>query len=264
MIDLAGIDARITQGERLVGIAGAATLARLGTIREPMKKGEIDLVTEADLESQRLLVEGIATAFPGDAVYAEEGAGAPPPGKRLWVIDPLDGTTNFTHGLPIYAVSVAFVDDETVQFGWVFAPALGESYFARRGGGAFRNGLPISVSTRGELTDSLLVTGFPYDLRTNPCNNLDRFSRFMMRARAVRRLGSASLDMAYVAWGRFDGYWELSLSPWDLAAGSLLVTEAGGRVTDLAGGAYRWTNRDVVASNGIIHPAMMGVLAESE
>lgn len=262
MIDLPGIEARIREGERLVELAGAATLTHLGSIRTVVKKGEIDLVTEADLESQQLLVAGIAAAFPEDAVHAEEGAGAPPPGKRLWVIDPLDGTTNFAHGLPIYAVSVAFVDDEVVQFGWVFAPALGERFFARRGGGAFRNGVPLAVSDRGELTDSLLVTGFPYDLRTNPRNNLDRFTRFMMRARAVRRLGSASLDMAYVAWGRFDGYWELSLSPWDLAAGSLLVTEAGGRVTDLAGTDYRWTNRDVVASNGIIHPAMMEVLAE--
>lgn len=237
--------------------------------RQVEHKGAIDLVTQADLDSERLLVRAVRAAFPQDGILAEEGGviaggeadGSAQPHLR-WLIDPLDGTTNFAHGLPFFSVSIAVMDDAGVQLGVVYDPERQELYQARRGQGALLNGEPIAVSQTEDLLESLLVTGFPYDIRTNPDNNLDHYNRLAVRSRGVRRLGSAALDLAYVAAGRLDGYWELRLNPWDWAAGVLLVQEAGGRVTTIDGAEVTITDDDtLVASNARIHADLLHELA---
>jgi myo-inositol-1(or 4)-monophosphatase len=252
---------RLTRAVELAQEAGALLRSGLGRVEAVEHKGAIDLVTEFDLQSEHLLVEGLRRSFPEDPILAEEGGGAS--GDRRWLIDPLDGTTNFAHGLPVFSISMAYVEGGTIQLGVVYDPMRSELFQALRGEGASLNGKPIQVSREARLDRSLLVTGFPYDIRTAEETNLDHFSRLTLRAQAVRRLGSAALDLAYVAAGRFDGYWELRLSPWDWGAGILLVREARGRVTRLDGDpdVFR-PPTSIVASNGRIHEAMLETLGE--
>jgi myo-inositol-1(or 4)-monophosphatase len=226
-------------------------------------KGETDLVTELDLKSEEFLVSRIRERFPSHQIVTEESGEHEGNPAHRWLIDPLDGTTNYSHGVPIYSVSLAYLSDGVVHRGVVYDPSLDACFSAERGTGAWMNGSELQVSSAKTLNESLLVTGFPYDIRTNPANNLDHYAHFALRTHAVRRLGSAALDLCYVAAGRFDGYWELSLSPWDLAAGALIVLEAGGKVTRLDGSAdYLAPPYSVLAGNPAIHAEMLEYFRE--
>ncbi len=233
-----------------------------GHAEEVNFKGEVDLVTEWDKRSERLIVGALQQAYPDHGIMAEEGARENSHSEFRWVIDPLDGTTNFAHGLPVFAVSIALLHHGRVIAG-VVADALRDEYYtAAAGEGAHVDGRPIRVSQTDDLGVSLLGTGLPYDIRSNPNNNLDHFVNFAVRSQAVRRIGSAALDLAWTAAGRFDGYWEYRLHPWDVAAGALIVAEAGGLVTDAAGGDDYLSGDSIVASNGRIHAGMLQVLRE--
>lgn len=229
------------------------------------KKGPIDLVTAADLESERQFRQLVEGRFPSHVVLGEEtpaGRAASGGGHR-WIIDPVDGTTNFAHGLALFCVSIALEVDGRVELGVVYDPMAEELFTAERGVGAWLNGERLHVSTRSTLVDGLLCTGFPYSVRDHPAAQIAVFSAFLQQARGVRRLGSAALDLCYVAAGRFDGFWELQLHPWDFAAGMLIVMEAGGAVTDYAGAPVRIESSEIVASNATLHPAMLAVLARA-
>ena len=240
--------------------AGDEQLARLGGDIRIDKKSAIDLVTEVDVAIERGFREMIARRFPDHQILGEEfgGAGDVPAGP-CWVFDPIDGTTNYAHGVPIFCSSLALEIDGVAEVGAVYDPNRRELFTAERGGGAFLNGRPMHVSTAGTLLDALLVTGFPYDV-----NRLDElvalFGAFVRKGRAVRRLGSAALDMCWVAAGRMDGFWEMHLHAWDIAAGALLIAEAGGRVTRTDGSPFVSRAGEVVASNGRIHDQMLNVI----
>ena len=227
-----------------------------------MHKGEKNLVTNVDLECQSRILELAAEAFPHDEVISEEKANLYEPGKNRWIVDPLDGTTNYAHGYPFFCTSIAYEVDGEIIVGVVYNPIVDELFFARKGEGAFLNGERIGVSTVGHVKQSLLVTGFPYDVATNPNNNLNHWAAFMMKAQALRRDGSAGLNLSYIAAGRFDGFWEVRLSPWDMAAGVLIVAEAGGTVTSLSGEAFSLYGGGILASNGLIHKQMVDVIRE--
>ncbi len=228
------------------------------------KSQRIDLVTEVDRRSEAFLVDQIRRHFPGQRILAEEGGEWEGQGG-LWLIDPLDGTVNYAHGVPIFAVSLAYAEAGQVRLGVVYDPLRDECFAAEQGRGAWLNGQPLRVSATTDLAASLLVTGFPYDIWTNPENNLEHFARFALRTRGVRRLGSAALDLCYVAAGRFDGYWEIRLQPWDVAAGGLIAAEAGAVVTNLQGGAdYLSPPQSIVAANPHLHPQMLAVLRGAE
>lgn len=229
---------------------------RRGVVAE--YKGAIDLVSEADRTSEKLILDRIRAAYPDHAILAEESGSNHNSSPYKWIVDPLDGTTNFTHGYPIFAVSIALQVNDAIELGVVFDPLRDELFAARRGQGAWLNDRRIHVSSTQQLNESLLVTGFPYDRRTNPINNLREHNAFLMNAQGVLRSGSATIDLASVACGRVDGFWEYRLSPWDMAAGMLLVQEAGGRVTDMQGEQLAVSHANVVASNGSIHAEMMG------
>lgn len=240
--------------------AGKIQMKSFGRAHRVEHKGEIDLVTETDRLSEEKILDILGAAYPDHSCLAEE---SPPSGGNsgyLWVVDPLDGTTNYSRGFPVFAVSIALYGEGRPLVGAVYSPPLDELFTARRGGGARLNGRKILVSRQESLGQGFLATGFPYDIRRSKRNNLDHFARFAVRSLAVRRAGAAALDLAYVAAGRFDGFWELKLKPWDTAAGVLLIEEAGGRVTTLSGRPFRLGNRDVVASNGLIHEQMLSVL----
>lgn len=224
-------------------------------------KGEIDLVTELDYRAESFLLEEIKTRFPSHRVVTEESGAIEGDRDHLWYIDPLDGTVNFVHGLPIFSVSLAYAQDGVLKLGAVYDPWREECFTAERGRGAWLNGEPVKVSSVKILEDGLLVTGFPYDIRTNPDNNLDHFVRFSLRAQGVRRLGSAALDLCYVAAGRLDGFWEIRLNAWDVAAGGLIAQEAGARVTEIHGEPdFLATPQSIVAANPYLHPLMLEVL----
>ena len=223
-------------------------------------KGDINIVTELDVAAEKLIVSRILDAFPAHSVLAEESHPNAARTPFTWIIDPLDGTTNYAHGLPVFCVSVGLEIDGEVEWGIVYNPNLEEIFTARRGQGAFLNHERIRVSKVGPLGVSLLATGFPYDIRTSERNNLNYFREFALRAQAVRRVGSAALDLCYVGCGRFDGFWELKLNPWDCAAGCLVVREGGGRVTDFRGKPCSIYDEECVASNVIIHDEMIAVL----
>jgi myo-inositol-1(or 4)-monophosphatase len=226
------------------------------------KKGAIDLVTEVDLAVERMFRSLIAERFPGHDVLAEELGDAGGTGSRsCWVFDPLDGTTNFAHGLPIFCASLALEVDRELEVAAVYDPCRRELFTAERGGGAYLNGVPLRVSGVGTLLDALLVTGFPYDVHSRGDEIVGLFDAFIRKAQAVRRLGSAALDLCYVAAGRMDGFWEQRLKPWDVAAGTLIVEEAGGRTSGLDGRAFDLHAGDVVASNGAVHDEMLSTIA---
>ncbi len=223
----------------------------------------INLVTDADHRAEQRIIDVIHDAFPTHPVLAEErGLTEQPPSRYKWVIDPLDGTTNFAHGFPAYCVSIGVECDGRMIIGVVYDPTRDELYTAHIGHGAHLNGVPISVSTTDHLDRALLVTGFAYDIREAPNNNLNHFARFALKVQGLRRTGTAALDLCYVAAGRFDGFWEVKLNPWDMAAGVVILFEAGGRVTDFAGNTHSIYGQELVASNALIHQAMLDVLQE--
>ncbi len=257
------IDEILALATRLARAAGDVQRERYETALEiGTKSAAVDLVTEIDRRCEQLIVEALRRERPADAILAEEGSNRESEGAAWrWVIDPLDGTVNYAHGYPRFCVSIGAERDGARTVGVVFDPLLGELYHAVRGGGAFRNGRPIRVSQETDLARSLFATGFAYDVHHSADDNLDHFGRFVKNARAVRRDGSAALDLCYVASGRLDGYWELRLHPWDISAGALVVEEAGGRVSDLRGGPLPADGSSVVSSNGAVHEAMLRLLA---
>jgi myo-inositol-1(or 4)-monophosphatase len=250
--------------ERLARAAGDVQRDRYeGDFAVDTKSAAIDLVTEVDQECEALIVGALAEERPDDAILAEEGSGLDLAGARYrWVIDPLDGTVNYAHGYPRFCVSIGIERDGEPYAGVVYDPLLDELYSAVRGGGAHRNGSPLRVSSETRLDRAMLATGFAYDVRTSDADNVDHFGRFVKRARAVRRDGSAALDLCYVASGRLDGYWELKLHPWDVAAGRVILEESGGRFTDLSGRTTPNSGRQVVSSNSHIHSQMLDLLGD--
>lgn len=251
--------------ETLARQAGAMLKVSFGQRHRIQRKTDyIDLVTEVDTATEAFLLEQIQRRFPGHGVVAEETG--PHPGRDTlarWFVDPLDGTVNYAHGMPYFSVSLAYADAQGVRYAAVYDPWRDECFCAARGQGAWLNGQRLQVNHRTRLADSLLITGFPYDRWTNPDNNVQHFTNFLLRSSGVLRLGSAALDLAYVAAGRADGFWELRLKPWDVAAGVLLVQEAGGVVTTPQGATIDLDAAaiSVVAANPQLHAAMLKVLA---
>ena len=244
--------------------AGEAQIARFGGSLRVDKKGAIDLVTEMDLEVERAFRAMIAERFPSHAVLGEEfeAAGDRDANARFcWVIDPIDGTTNYAHGVPIFCASLALEIDGVAVVGAIYDPNRRELFTAERGQGAWLNGSPLRVSTAASLIDALLVTGFPYNVHRDNAELIELFGEFISRARAVRRLGSAAIDLCYVAAGRFEGFWEQQLQPWDVAAGALIVEEAGGRVTTTDGRPFQSRAGSVLATNGHVHAEMLDTIA---
>ncbi|MBI4214264.1 MAG: inositol monophosphatase [Chloroflexi bacterium] len=233
-------------------IAADLLVAAFGGVQQIRHKGEIDLVTEADEAAEAAIVASLRSSFPTDGILAEEGTGGGTDPNRLWIVDPLDGTTNFAHGYPVFCVSIALEVDGIVEVGVVYQPMLRELFTATRGGGAFLDDRRLKVSETDALRQSLLVTGFSYDQALSD-QELAVFGRFHRRAQAIRRDGAAALNLAYVAAGRFDGFWEASVRPWDVAAGTLMVTEAGGHLSDFRGGPCDIRGSEFVATNGRIH-----------
>jgi myo-inositol-1(or 4)-monophosphatase len=241
--------------------AGRILMEGFGRRPRVYYKGRIDLVTDIDRQSEAAIVAFLSRRFPDYAIVAEEGEGQEGKREACWIVDPLDGTTNYTHGFPFFAVTIALQWRGKLRCGLVYDPLREEWFTAAHGDGACLNGEAIHVSDIAELEEALLATGFPYDMRESPENNLNHFRNFSMRAQAVRRPGVASIDLAYVATGRLDGFWEFKLKAWDIAAGALLVAEAGGTVTDFGGGPLDIFQAEIVASNTHIHRAMLQVLA---
>jgi myo-inositol-1(or 4)-monophosphatase len=243
--------------------AGELLLAHMGRRFEVSHKAPLDIVTEVDIASETLIKEIISTHYPRHAVLAEESglSAAADEAEYRWIVDPLDGTTNYAHGYPCFCVSIAVARGRETILGVVYDPTRDELFVAERGAGATLNNRPIRVSSVAALDEALLVTGFPFDLKTQRFTNLGHFEDFCRYAQAVRRDGSAALDLCAVACGRFEGYWELTLNAWDTAAGALVVTEAGGRMTNASGGPFDDYKRECVASNGLVHDEMLRVLA---
>ncbi len=243
--------------------AGAAIRAVAAQgVKEIVFKGEgkRDLVTEADKRSERIIIDAITRRYPDHRILAEEGTGVGGNGAYRWIVDPLDGTTNFAHQYPLYCVSIAVEQAGEPVVGVVFAPYMDELFVAIAGGGATLNGAPLAVSGVTDLIGGLLCTGFPYRL-DGPTNNLVNWGNFVLRTQATRRDGAAALDLCYVAAGRFDGFWELNLQPWDMAAGALMIREAGGTISDPYGSPFRVDGHDILGSNGHLHAKMLEVLA---
>jgi myo-inositol-1(or 4)-monophosphatase len=234
-----------------------------GSRRISHKRSVVDLVTEMDQRAERFIVDRLLGAFPDHSVLAEESGATAGHSEYRWLIDPLDGTTNYAHGLPIFAVSVALERAGVLELGVAYDPTRDECFVAERGRGAMLDGESLRVSSVDTLDHALLVTGFPYDIRTTGETNLPEYAALSVRAQAVRRFGSAVLDLCYVACGRLDGYWEFALGPWDMAAGGLIVQEAGGRVTNVHGGPWRLEGPGILASNGLVHDAVLSGLGEA-
>ena len=246
--------------------AGGVLMDGFGRVEHVHHKGATDLVTEYDRLSEELILAVLKARFPDYAVLAEEsgpsGGGAASGGYR-WVVDPLDGTTNFAHGFPFFAVSIALTRDDRPVLGVVYDPIRDEMFAAEDGKGATLNGAPIHVSAESSLREALLATGFQYDLEHARRANFTEFADFALRAQGIRRAGSAALDSAYVGAGRFDGYWEFGINPWDIAAGALVAREAGGRVTSADGHETFIGTGTILVSNGHLHAAMLAVLGGS-
>lgn len=250
--------------------AGKFLKFNIGKVKEIQRKvgQETNLVTEIDRQSEQLIIGIIKRHFPQHDFLAEEGGlrqgdssvGGEKKSEYRWIIDPLDGTVNYTHRFPCFAVSIGLEKNGEIILGVVYDPNFDELFTAEKGRGAFVNGKRLSVSKADVLIRSLLVTGFPYNIKDNPDHAIEHFINFLKEAQAVRRMGSAAIDLAYVAAGRIDGFWEVSLNPWDVAAGVLLVAEAGGKVTDFLGNPYSIYGKPILASNGVIHEEMIRVL----
>jgi myo-inositol-1(or 4)-monophosphatase len=247
---------------RMARAAGQIQRERYETaIEVRTKSSSIDLVTEVDHACEELIVKTLTAERPGDAILAEEGGGADREGAEWrWVIDPLDGTTNYAHGYPRFCVSIGVEHNDERTVGVVYDPLLDELFCAVRGEGATLNDRPLEVSKRSDLGDALIATGFAYDVRRSAQDNINHFIAFVKGARSIRRDGAAALDLCYVAAGRLDGFWELRLHPWDVAAGLLVVEEAGGRTSTLDGKPPPRSGEEVLASNGHVHDAMLALL----
>jgi len=258
---------KVVQTGRQAALAAGAVLRQ--NYYQPHQitmKGAIDPVTESDFQAQEMIIALLRQSFPGHGFLAEETTGKgngeqPPPAVRIqafrWIIDPLDGTVNFAHGYPAFCVSIAFEAAGRLEYGVIYDPLRDELFEARQGQGASLNGQPIKVSTIDRLERALVATGFPYDIRERLGETLQRMERILGQVQGLRRGGSAALDMAYVACGRFDGFYEENLKPWDTAAGLLLIEEAGGKITTFAGGEYDISSPNIVASNGRLHKKIL-------
>ena len=243
--------------------AGKFIKMHSGKMREIQQKAdqEKNLVTEIDRRSEEIIISLIRKHYPQHRILAEEsGAGGAGASDYRWVIDPLDGTTNFTHGFPVFCVSIAVEYKGEIIIGVIYDPNFDELFTAEKGKGVFLNGRKIYGSKIATLNKSLLVTGFPYNIVENPSNAVEHFVNFLMKAQAVRRMGSAAIDLAYVAAGRYEGFWEVALNPWDMAAGALMVEEAGGKLSKFSGEAFSIYDKEIVASNGLVHQEMLDVL----
>jgi myo-inositol-1(or 4)-monophosphatase len=245
--------------------AGRFLKESVGRVRSvETKKGEVrNLVSEIDRGAEEKIIAIIHGHFPGHAILAEESGEGPTRSDVRWIIDPLDGTTNFLHGVPIFSTTVGVEQQGALIAGATYDPNLNELFVVERGSGAFCNGTRLRVTATDSLINSLVVTGFPYNIAENPDHAADHFVNFLYEARGVRRLGSAALDLAWVAAGRFDGFWEVSLNPWDMAAGSLLVQEAGGATSDFTGAPTTIYRRQILATNGRIHREAVAVLQKA-
>jgi myo-inositol-1(or 4)-monophosphatase len=260
---VSGADEILDLAMRLAREAGGLQRDRYETdIEIRTKSAATDLVTEVDHACETLIVDTLARERPDDAVLAEEGRGTDRPDATWrWIIDPLDGTTNYAHGYPRFCVSIGVERNDEREVGVVYDPLLDELFCAVRGRGASLNGRRLRVSEESDFGNALLATGFAYDVRKSAQDNLDHFAHVVKQARAVRRDGSAALNLCYVAAGRFDGFWEFKLHHWDVAAGLLIVEEAGGRISDMRGGPAPRSGRETVASNGRIHDALIALLS---
>ena len=241
--------------------AGEALRSGFGQRLAVRHKGAVDLVTEADEKAEQKIKHVLVDAFPSYGMLTEESEEVAGEGECRWIVDPLDGTTNYAHGLPIFAVSVALERAGEVTLGVVYDPMSEETYVAERGGGATLNGQSIQVSDTDELIRALVATGFPYD-REDIGDALELFGRFAKLTQSMRRLGSAALDMCYMAAGRLDGYYEQGIKAWDIAVGVLILEEAGGTATDYQGGKLDLEGREVVASNGLLHPPLTSITSK--
>ena len=241
--------------------SGARVLRNhFGRIAQINQKGAFDLVTEADTESEKQIMETILKAFPDHAILAEESGVNKGTAEYKWLIDPLDGTTNYVHQLPLFTIAIALAVRDKIELGLILNPMDGELYSAIAGKGAELNGKPIKVSSIASVSNSLLVTGFPYDFNEIVEPAMKRFSVFQQASQGVRRLGSAALDLCYVACGRFDGFWEQNLKPWDKAAGAIIATEAGAVITDFSNQPFSINQKEILVSNGKIHQEMLSLL----
>ena len=240
--------------------AGDVLRSHFGRVRDVEHKGDVDLVTIADREAETVILAALRAAFPQHRVVAEESGAHPGADDFVWYVDPLDGTTNFVHGFPHFAVSIGLVAGGRVVAAAVHDPLRDETFHAHHGGGAFLNGRPIAVSQADRLESALLATGFPYDRQRSALEVVPVFQRVLTHSQGIRRAGAAALDLAYVASGRLDGYWEALLQPWDTAAGSLLVVEAGGTVTGYDGSRPVVAYRDIVATNGRLHDELRAAI----
>lgn len=250
----------LQSAEEACRIAGKLQLEGLKRAKRIEFKGSINLVTDVDKACELAIVELLQGRFPDHDILAEEGSGRRKDSEYKWVIDPLDGTTNYAHGYRLWAVSIALEYKGEIVVAAVHEPNHDEMFLAEKGAGATLNGERIRVSETAQLDHAMLTTGFAYNVREAKNNNLDNFENFLMRARAIRRDGVAAIDLCYVADGRFDGFWELNLFPWDVAAGYLMIQEAGGRVSDFKGNPFDIYSKEILASNGRLHEAMVEVL----
>lgn len=252
----------LKMAEDIARQAGTVLMSGYGNVRHIQQKGAIDLVTEFDKRSEEVILSFLQREFPDHAVQAEESGRNETVSEYQWVIDPLDGTTNFAHALPIFCVSIGLLQNNEPVLGVVYDPFRDELFATESGQGATLNNQPIHVSSRAELGQAVISTGFPYDVRTNPRNNLAQFVQFQLRTQAVRHLGAAALDCTWTAMGRLDGYWEFGVQPWDIAAGTLIVREAGGKVT-FGGEDETFMSTDaILVSNSLLHEQMLRVLVD--
>jgi len=253
----------LRETEILARQAGVILRSGFGSSQQVVRKGTIDLVTEMDRRTEAFILKAIQSRYPEHGILAEESGKHGQSSRQIWYVDPLDGTVNYAHGIPIFSVSIAYEECGELKLGTVYDPMQDECFSAERGRGAWLNGHRLQVSGTIDLAGSLLTTGFPYDVWSASENNLDFYARFSLSTQGVRRLGSAALDLCYVAAGRFDAYWELKIHPWDIAAGALIAQEAGAVVTDVKGGVdYLSESTSILAANPQIHPLMLATLLE--
>ena len=228
------------------------------------KEGVHNLVTEYDLKSEKLIIDFLSKKYPHTSFLSEESSPSSNKSENLWIIDPLDGTVNFAHGIPFFSISIAYFENNEPLLGVIYNPLLDELFTAEKSKGAFFNKKPIQVSSTNELNSAILATGFPYNIDKNPQNCIERFTDIIKKGLPIRRLGSAALDLAYVAAGRFDGFWETNLGPWDYAAGTLLIEEAKGKITTWEGNDVEvQKSKTILATNKLIHQELTDILKQS-
>lgn len=255
----------LQQVETFAREAGKLLLTRFGQPHVIQFKGDVDLVTEADYLSEKYLLQAISSAFPAHCIITEEAGSNQLESPDIWYLDPLDGTVNFAHGIACFSVSIAYTQNGVLELGVVFDPVRDECFTAKRGEGAWLNQVPLRVSLTSEVIQALLATGFPYEKDDRLLQNLRHHNHFSIHSRGVRRFGSAALDLCYVACGRFDGYWELVVNPWDVAAGSLIASEAGAQVTDVAGNPLEFKmGATILAANPRLHPLLLQGLQQEK